>query len=73
MLRLWRVFKIIEEFSSGAEEEVSARQHQDCTTTNANKMDTLSERIERLEMENDDLKKDLRATRSNISSSHAIS
>lgn len=43
VLRLWRVFKIIEEFSSGAEEEMNA----------------LSERAERLEAENEQLKRDL--------------
>ena len=43
VLRLWRVFKIIEEFSAGAEEQ----------------MDALSERIEHLEMENKELKKEL--------------
>ncbi|KAI9643095.1 hypothetical protein NHQ30_008830 [Ciborinia camelliae] len=44
ILRLWRFFKIIEEFSVGAEEQ----------------MDVLEERIEQLEMENRDLKKELR-------------
>ena len=43
VLRLWRVFKIIEEFSAGAEEQ----------------MDTLSERVESLERENEELKKEL--------------
>ena len=43
VLRLWRVFKIIEEFSVEAEEQ----------------MDVLSERIEHLEMENKELKKEL--------------
>ena len=43
VLRLWRVFKIIEEFSAGAEEQ----------------MDTLTERIESLQMENKELKKEL--------------
>ena len=47
VLRLWRVFKIIEEFSAGAEEQ----------------MDTLSERIERLERENKELKKQLSAVK----------
>ncbi len=45
VLRLWRVFKIIEEFSAGAEEQ----------------MDALSERIGQLEMENSDLKKEIHA------------
>ncbi|MCJ1412360.1 hypothetical protein MMC19_006454 [Ptychographa xylographoides] len=43
VLRLWRVFKIIEEFSAGA----------------ADQMDKLTERIEHLESENDELKKEL--------------
>lgn len=43
VLRLWRVFKIIEEFSVEAEEQ----------------MDALSERIEHLEMENKELLKEL--------------
>lgn len=42
ILRLWRFFKIIEEFSVGAQEQ----------------MDGLQERIESLEMENEALKKD---------------
>ncbi|MCJ1379099.1 hypothetical protein MMC17_002199 [Xylographa soralifera] len=48
VLRLWRVFKIIEEFSAGAEEQ----------------MDTLTERIESLEMENKELKKELNGLKS---------
>jgi len=47
VLRLWRVFKIIEEFSAGAEEQ----------------MDTLTERIESLEREKEELKKELRSVR----------
>ena len=43
VLRLWRVFKIVEEFSAGAEEQ----------------MDTLTERIEYLESENNELRKRL--------------
>lgn len=43
VLRLWRVFKIIEEFSSGAEEQ----------------MDALSERVEQLETENQNLKREM--------------
>jgi len=43
VLRLWRVFKIIEEFSVEAEEQ----------------MDALSERIGHLEMENKELRKQL--------------
>lgn len=42
-LRLWRVFKIIEEFSVGAEEQ----------------MNSLSERIERLETDNEKLRHEL--------------
>ncbi|KAI9762072.1 MAG: hypothetical protein M1840_001481 [Geoglossum simile] len=45
ILRLWRIFKIVEEFSVGAKEEMNA----------------LSEKIERLENENRDLKKELHA------------
>ena len=45
VLRLWRVFKIIEEFSAGAEEE----------------MDAMTEKLERLERENEELKKELLA------------
>ena len=41
VLRLWRIFKIIEEFSTGAQEQ----------------MDSLTERIEQLEAENKDLRK----------------
>ena len=45
VLRLWRVFKIIEEFSAGAEEE----------------MDAMTEKLERLQRENDELKKEISA------------
>ena len=44
ILRLWRFFKIVEEFSVGAEEQ----------------MDGLELRIEQLESENGDLKRELR-------------
>ena len=44
ILRLWRFFKIIEEFSVGAEEQ----------------MDGLNFRIEQLESENADLKRELK-------------
>jgi len=44
ILRLWRFFKIIEEFSVGAEEQ----------------MDGLELRIEQLETENEDLKRELK-------------
>lgn len=43
VLRLWRVFKIVEEFSSGAEEQMNA----------------LSGRVEQLEAENKQLQRDL--------------
>lgn len=55
VLRLWRVFKIIEEFSAGAEEQ----------------MDTLTERIEQLEMENKELKKEISGVKSNGSTEQA--
>ena len=45
VLRLWRVFKIIEEFSAEAEEQ----------------MDALTERIENLEREKKELQKELAA------------
>ena len=41
--RLWRVFKIIEEFSAGAEDQI----------------DGLQERLEKLEEENTELKKEI--------------
>jgi voltage-gated hydrogen channel 1 len=47
VLRLWRVFKIIEELSAGASEQ----------------MDALSEKIEKLEQENMQLKKELTTLR----------
>lgn len=50
ILRLWRFFKIIEEFSVGAQEQ----------------MDGLEERIEQLEMENRELKKQLRKRKDNV-------
>ena len=50
VLRLWRFFKIIEEFSVGAEEE----------------MDGLTLRIEQLEMENCDLKLELKKQKSTM-------
>ncbi|MCJ1361618.1 hypothetical protein MMC16_000718 [Acarospora aff. strigata] len=46
VLRLWRVFKIIEEFDAGAKGQI----------------DALSERIAELEIENDDLKRELHAS-----------
>ncbi|MCJ1299268.1 hypothetical protein MMC08_002060 [Hypocenomyce scalaris] len=55
VLRLWRVFKIIEEFSAGAEEQ----------------MDTLTERIDQLDMENKELKKELNAIKVNGSRDQA--
>ncbi|MCJ1307397.1 hypothetical protein MMC25_001043 [Agyrium rufum] len=53
ILRLWRVFKIVEEFSDAAAEQ----------------MDVLSERIEILEEENRQLKKELGAYKNGDSSS----
>ena len=44
ILRLWRVFKIVEEFSAGASDQ----------------MDILTELNEKLEKENSDLKRELR-------------
>lgn len=44
ILRLWRVFKIVEEFSAGASEQ----------------MDILTELNEKLEKENTDLKRELK-------------
>jgi hypothetical protein len=43
ILRLWRFFKIIEEMSAGAQEE----------------MDAMESRIEKLDIENQDLKREL--------------
>ena len=43
VLRLWRVFKIVEEFSAGADEQ----------------MDTMEERLEQLQTENQELRKRL--------------
>jgi len=43
ILRLWRVFKIVEEFSAGASDQ----------------MDIMAEKIEKLEAENQGLKKEL--------------
>ena len=42
VLRLWRVFKIIEEFSAGAEEQ----------------LDKMAEKLEKCQMENAELKKE---------------
>lgn len=47
VLRLWRVFKIVEEFSAGASEQ----------------MDTLVEEMERMHKENEELKRQLNASR----------
>ncbi|KAI9777515.1 MAG: hypothetical protein M1839_008809 [Geoglossum umbratile] len=47
ILRLWRIFKIVEEFSVGAEAQ----------------MDALTERVEQLEDENRELKKELNTLR----------
>jgi hypothetical protein len=48
VLRLWRVFKIIEEFSTAANDQ----------------MDVLSEKIDHLEMENNELRKELNGLKS---------
>ena len=48
ILRLWRVFKIVEEFSAGASDQ----------------MDALSEQNERLEKENSELRKELKSLKS---------
>jgi len=45
ILRLWRVFKIVEEFSAGASDQ----------------MDALTEKMESLAAENQQLKRELRA------------
>ena len=45
ILRLWRVFKIVEEFSAGASDQ----------------MESMTEQIEELKAENQGLKKELRA------------
>ena len=45
ILRLWRVFKIVEEFSAGASDQ----------------MEVLGEKMEKLEAENQGLKRELRA------------
>jgi hypothetical protein len=50
ILRLWRFFKIIEEFSVGAEEQ----------------MEGLNLRIEQLESENQDLKAELKKQKGNM-------
>ncbi|KAL2042276.1 hypothetical protein N7G274_004764 [Stereocaulon virgatum] len=49
ILRLWRVFKIVEEFSAGASDE----------------MDHLTQRNEKLENENADLKRELKTLKAN--------
>jgi cell division protein FtsB len=49
ILRLWRVFKIVEEFSAGASDE----------------MDHLTQRNEKLEKENSDLKRELKTLKAN--------
>ena len=51
ILRLWRVFKIVEEFSAGASDQ----------------MEILSERMEKLEAENGQLKKELTALQGGVS------
>lgn len=56
ILRLWRFFKIIEEFSVGAEEQ----------------MDGLELRIEQLEQENSELKKELRRQKGTLDEEEEI-
>ena len=48
ILRLWRVFKIVEEFSAGASDQ----------------MDVLTELNEKLEKENSELKRELKSLKS---------
>lgn len=48
ILRLWRVFKIVEEFSAGASDQ----------------MDVLTELNERLEKENSELKREIKSLKS---------
>ena len=55
ILRLWRFFKIIEEFSVGAEEQ----------------MDGLELRIEQLETENEDLKRELKKQKGTLDEEEA--
>jgi len=50
VLRLWRVFKIIEELSAGAEEQI----------------EPLQDRVEELEKENAGLRKELEQLRSHV-------
>jgi len=56
ILRLWRFFKIIEEFSVGAEEQ----------------MDGLELRIEQLELENEDLKRELKKQKGTLDDEEEI-
>jgi hypothetical protein len=56
VLRLWRFFKIIEEFSVGAEEQ----------------MDGLELRIEQLETENGDLKRELKRQKGTLDDEEEI-
>ncbi|MCJ1460900.1 hypothetical protein MMC28_011282 [Mycoblastus sanguinarius] len=49
ILRLWRVFKIVEEFSAGA----------------SDRMDAMNEEMEKLEKENQDLKREIKALKAN--------
>ena len=51
ILRLWRVFKIVEEFSAGASDQ----------------MEVLGEKMEKLEAENQVLKRELKAWKDNNS------
>lgn len=56
ILRLWRFFKIIEEFSVGAEEQVEGLQLQ----------------IEGLQMENEGLRRRLRDSKINLDEEHQV-
>lgn len=56
ILRLWRFFKIIEEFSVGAEEQ----------------MDGLNLRIEQLETENEDLRRELKKQKGTLDEEEEI-
>ena len=63
ILRLWRVFKIVEEFSAGASdrEYYSSIFTEALLTLNSNlEMDVLNEKIEKLEKENQELKRELK-------------
>lgn len=56
VLRLWRFFKIIEEFGVGAQEQ----------------MDGLNMRINQLETENDDLKRELKRQKGTLDAEEQV-